>query len=494
MDEVYAWVDDEREKRRREFFQLLDRGRDIWTPRHIFDRCCVKWLIHGSIQPNDEYGGFYGSPFDPPKGCNGCSRDHPCITLRYDATTKSTIAHLSHRLDPFLHYMNGLALKEEAWPHSASEYKIDGYLRPNLTDLRSHYGFGGHLVKVEDSELGASDAAQLEEEEEKEANERAAKRPRKTEEGEEEDLNTEGLSAAAMDVVMKHRLIFEVQDDPLTLFCLRQVSKSFKKFAESVASAKVKTLNITVTPLVNGMQRFGDGKFDGYDSETFRSDCFGFEEDANVAEYTKREKILLDFQPSETGDSGYKPTSIDAATIAWDSGVLDRDPDPEDEDWSDYAENADCAYCDQMLRVYWHPKDADPVKSPVHTTYYREQKSFGVLIAEFPLGSRYRAGVKNISHSGVAVSFDVLENNISETEEVDEEDENGERRVWRYIQYSGRIKLISVKVDFSVLVRLHAFQVMRELHREYERIKKERPLTTTESEYLKFVGIASKQG
>ena len=160
-----------------------------------------------------------------------------------------------------------------------------------------------------------------------------------------------------------------------------------------------------------------------------------------------------------------------------------------DEDWSDYAENADCAYCDQMLRVYWHPKDADPVKSPVHTTYYREQKSFGVLIAEFPLGSRYRVGVKNKSHSGVAVSFDVLENNVSETEEIDEETEDEERRVWRYIQYSGRIKLISVKVDFSVLVRSHASQVMRELHRKYQRITKERPLTTTESEYLEFVGL-----
>ena len=210
--EVYAWADDQRERKRREFFQLLDRGRDIWTPRHIFDRCCVKWLIHGRIQ-HDEYGGFYDSPFDPPKGCNGCSRDHPCITLRFDVTTKSTIAHLSHRLDQFLHFMDGLVENGTAWPQSASEYKIDGHLRPNLNDLRSHDGFGGHLIEFEDSELHTSDAAQRAEREEREACERAAKRPRKTEEGVEEDLDTEGLAAAAMDAVMKHQFL----DDPLTL-------------------------------------------------------------------------------------------------------------------------------------------------------------------------------------------------------------------------------------------------------------------------------------
>lgn len=491
--EVYAWAEDQRDRRRREFFELLQRGRDIWTPRHIFNRCCVKWLIDGRIQ-HDEYGGFYDSPFDPKKGCNGCSRDHPCITLRFDVTTKSTIAHLSHRLDPFLHYMDGLVEEGTARPQSASEYKIDGYLRPNVTLIRSHDGFGRHLVKVEDSELDASDAAQRAELEEQEARGRAAKRPRKTEEGEEEDLNAEGLAAAAMDAVMKHQF----QDDPLTLFCLRQVNKSFKKSAESVASTKVKTLDITVTPLVNGTQRFGSGRLDGYDPETFRDD--GFDEYANIAEYTKREKILLDFQHAETGDGGYNPTNTDAATFAWDSGKLDRESDPEDEDWSETAEYSEYAYCGQMFRVYWHPTDSDPVKSPVHSVFYGQQKSFGVLIAEFPLSNRCEAGITNISHSGVTLSFDVLESNVSKTEEemsgyeTDEEAEDGGRRVVKYIQFSGRIKLISVKVDFSVLVGLHASQVRRELLRRYERITKERPLTTTESEYLEFVRVASKQG
>lgn len=510
MADVFGWADDQREKMRREFYQLLQRGREIWTPRHIFNSCCVKWLIEGRIQ-HDEYGGFYDSPFERTSGCNGCNRDHPCITLRFDVNTKSTIAHLSHRLDPFVHFMNGLVAEEKAWPQSASEYQINGYLRPNITLFRQHRGFGGHLVKVEQAELDASDAAQRAELEEQEAAGRAAKRSRKTEEGEEEDL-----TMAAMEIVMKHRLMFEVQDDPLTLFCLRRVSKSFKKFAESVASAKVKTLDITVTPLVHGKQRYGEGKFDGYDSETFDADCF--EEDANIVEYTKQEKILLGFQPSETGGGGYEPTNTDTAIFSWDTGKLGKTP--YDDDYQiDYDEGHSeyDAYNGQMLRMYWHPKDSDPIKSPKRVDidycgHQRQKLNIGILIAEFPLSSRYNAGTKTISHSGVTVSFDVLESNVSETEEVDEEEEiseyetdeeaeDGVRRVVKivekvekYIQFSGRIKLIRVKVDVSVIVRLHASQVMRELYREYGRIKKERPLTTTETEYQKFVDLASKQG
>lgn len=84
--------------------------------------------------------------FDRKSGCNGCNRDHPFITLRFDVTTKSTIAHLSHRLDPFVQFMNSLVAEEKAWPQSASEYQINGYLRPNLTLFRQHRGFGGHLI------------------------------------------------------------------------------------------------------------------------------------------------------------------------------------------------------------------------------------------------------------------------------------------------------------------------------------------------------------
>ena len=358
--------------------------------------------------------------------------------------------------------------------------------------------------------MDASDAAQRAELEEQEAAGRAAKRPRKAEECEEEDLTMEGLSMAAMDVVMKHLLMFEVQDDPLTLFCLRQVSKSFKKFAESVVSAKVKTLDITVTPLVHGKQRYGDGKFDGYDSETFDADCFA--EDASIVEYTKREKILLDFQPSETGEGGYKPTNADAATFRWDTGKLDTTPDDEYDQSDDDASRSEYAYRGLMLRVYWHPKDSDPVKPPKRRDYYgRQNPSLGCRIAEFHLSSRYNAGIMTKSQCGVTVTFEVLESNVSETEEVDEEEEiseyetdeeaeSGERRVVKivekmghYIQFSGRIKVISVKVSFNVIIRWHAFQVKLELNRKYSRIKKERPLTTTESEYHKFVDFASKQ-
>lgn len=512
MGDVYAWVEDQRQRKRREFQQLLQRGREIWAPTHIFNSCCVKWLIDGNIQyHDDEYGVFYnGCPFDPPSGCSGegCNRDHPCITLRFDVDTKSTIAHLSHRLDPFVHYMNSLVAEGKAWPQSASEYQINGYLRPNLTNLRNHDGFGGHLVKFELADVTASDAAQRLELEEKEMNNRAAKCPRKSEQSEQQDsVVISDLSSAAMDIVMKHRLKFDVQDDPLTLFCLTQVSKQFKKFAVSIISAKAKTLDLSVTPLVNGMQKFGDDRVDGYDSETFYSEGFDC-----VVQYSKKEKISLDFQPSETGDGEYEPTNVDAASFSWDSGKLDRYSDDEhtrDYDDSDYSEYA---YWGNKFRVYWKPKDSDLVKSPERSTdFYGGQKpSIGFKIAEFSLHRQPDIGiVTQTTIGGVIITFEVLESNTSETEEVEEEEEiseyetdeeaeDGVRRVVRivenmgnYIQFTGRIKLIRVKVDFSVIVRLHARQVLRQLSSKYGRIQRERPLTTTESEYLKFVNLAS---
>jgi hypothetical protein len=465
----------------------------------------------------DEYGGFYDDPFDPPSGCNGrCNRDHPCITLRFDANTKSTIANLSHRLDPFVQCMNGLVEEGKAWPYSASEYQISGYLRSNVTLLRSHNGFGRHLVKVESAEIDASDAAQAAELEEQETISRAAKRPRKMEEAEDDDglalEDVEELSRAALDIVVKHRLKIDLQDDPLTLFCVRRVSKSMKKVAESIASTKAKTLDLTVTPLINGKQRYGDYKLEGYDSETFSTDGFGPDGPEYVTEYTKLENISMSFQPSEIGGGGYEPTNVNTATFSWDSGKLDRYAEDEHDRDEDDASYSEYAYRGAKLRVYFQPKDTDPIKSPLRSggMFGEQQPSLG-FHAQFSLPRQSNIGIVSKSQRGVTINYEVLESNTSETEEVveeeevseyetDEEAEDGVRRVVKivermgnFIQYSGRIKVIDVKVDFSVLVRLHASEVMRELNRKYGSILRERPLTTTETEYLQLVESACKR-
>jgi len=97
-----------------------------------------------------------------------------------------------------------------------------------------------------------------------------------------------------------------------------------------------------------------------------------------------------------------------------------------------------------MLRVYWHPKDSDPVKSPkrVDIDFYGQQThkpNIGCRIAEFPLSSRYNAGLKTKSHSGVTVSFDVLESNVSETEEEEMSEYETEKRLKTVFVGSSRL-------------------------------------------------------
>jgi len=507
--DVFAWVDDQRERNSRAFYQLLEQGRATWTPRYIFNRCCVKWLVDGNV----EYGEYYDE-YSPRNGCNGgCNRDHPCITLQFDANAKSTIATLSHPLDPFVRCLDCLVAQEKAWPLSATEYCLDGYLRANETFLCSQNGFGSHLIKVAREEREASDAAQVAALEEEEQSRRPTKRPRRNEsEGEGSSVLDAGDFAKAMDVALKQRLQIDLQDDPLTLFCMRRVCKSFKKIATLIASAKVKMLDLTVTPLVNGRQRYGESKVNGYDTETFDDDGFGGPDGPEyAAEYVKRDTVALAFhESSDAGKGGYQPVNTaDAATFAWDSGKLDCNANED-------AYEAEAAYCGQMLRIYFHPSHADPIQAPSRENMYGEAKpSLGFLVAQFNLHQPSKGSCVNVSnlHGSVGIRYEVMECNTLETEDVEEEeeevveyetDEEAEDGYYhpvatkgvecrkKHIQFSGSIKILEVQIDFGVLVRLHARKVASELQLKISTILQERPLTRTEKEYLQVVAAAAK--
>lgn len=506
MADLWGWVEDQREKNSRAFYRLLEQGRSTWTPRDILNRCCVKWLVDGGAR-YDEYGGFYDE-YSPRNGCSGCSRDHPCITLRFNANTNMTIASMSHRLDPFVRCLNGLVSEEKAWPHSATEYHLDGYLRPNETVLRSHDGFGSHLIKVPKGEREASDAAQAAEAEEREDCSRAAKRRRGGEDASISALNANDF-ATAMHVVAKQWLQIELQNDPFALLCLRQVCKSFKKIATSIASTKVNMLDLSITPLVNGRQKYGDSKLDGYDSETFDDGGFGPEGPDYVAEYEKRDKIsFVCHHPMKTGGGRYQPVDT-TSSFGWKSG-LERDAEEEDADSYD-TDRAKYAYRGQILRVYWHPGESDPVRTPTRMEgmYGEAKPRLGVRIAEFHLHEQPSCGSVSTSEGGVSVRYEVLQSTTSKTEEVDreeevsdyetdEEAEDGVRRIvdvvehkTKYVEYSGRIKLLELRIDFGVLVRFHARHIRSELQRKYGNIMRERPLTQSEKEYQEMVIAAT---
>lgn len=174
----------------------------------------------------------------------------------------------------------------------------------------------------------------------------------------------------------------------------------------------------------------------------------------------------------------------------------------EDED----REQADCAeyaYRGQMLRVYWHPSHADPVQAPKHTDFYGQTlPSLGVRIAEFSLIQSDRGNQFESNKGGVTIDYEVLESNAVKTEDAEEEEEVSDyedddeaedslEHTKKYIQYSGKVKLIKMNVDFGVLVRAQARKVMGELDRKHSIIQEERPLTASEKEYKQLVIVAS---
>ncbi|KAL7527963.1 hypothetical protein ACHAWF_002381 [Thalassiosira exigua] len=523
--DLWGWVDDQRDKNRREFQRLLDRGRRVWTPAQVFNGCCVKWLVDGPDRRTyDEYD--YLDEYSPRNGCNGrtCGRDHPFISLRFDSQRNGTVATMSHRLDPFVNCLNGLVEEGKAFPHSATVYNIDGYLRANWTALRSHGGFGSHLIKMEEGSLGASDAAQTAElEDERKPAAKRARVGKKSDDDDDNDtpLNDRQIFQNAMDIALKQRLEQDLQNDPMTLFCMRPVCKMFKNIATSIASKKAKALNLTITPLVDGREQYGESKLDGYDSETWEGDAWGPGGPESVTKYEKREKVDLAYRVSRRQqlaggasqeEFGYYPVNSDAATFSWNSGRLSCEEDDYDEDEPDYGqwEYAKCAYAGQMLRVYWHPKVEDPLKAPLHQTYYGgSMPSLGFRVAEFEICC-YRqpaAGAvitKSTRSGGITISYEVLESDTANTEEVVEDDEsigNDEsdgddavervERTIRYVKYSGKVRIRMIKADYGILVRLHARKVKSDLERRYSNIEKERPLKRSEKEYLKIVTAAA---
>ena len=513
------WIEEQRQKNRRRFYELLEEGRKKWTPRNIFNRCCVKWLVDGPrVQdPCDKYS--------PRNGCTRCSRDHPCITLGFDEDSKVTIATISHLLDPFLNYFDWLVAEGKAQRVSSTEYHLDGHLRSNLTVLKSYGCFGGHLV------LEAGATTEIAGFDKIYSGVRAKKRCRLNESNTK--LCSE-LSEKALSIALNERLKLDVQHDPLSLYSMRSLNKEFKKLSESLASEKVKTLELSITLLVNGK----DDDLEYYDSERYYVRSWGTldEEPSGVISYDEDPReIWLEFR-----DGAFYPTDADAAMFSWD--CIKRQ-------WMDKK------YCGQLMRVYWHPTDVDPVRPIDREGYWtdmdlpcefrQESYSLGVLVGEFFVGPNPSLGEKSESNKHATIEYEVIENSYSVEEAEDdvdddsfggnakEEEESGgdkpaieyevaeegqskidirysdddssdsstkegeesdnvinqrqQRR--RYIRYSGKIRITKLKVDYSFLVKEHARGCLESIYCKHRQIK--RPLTWKENQMKNFVALAS---
>ena len=121
-----------------------------------------------------------------------------------------------------------------------------------------------------------------------------------------------------------------------------------KKMATLIASEKLKTLNLSVTPLVNGKEQYGECKIDGYDSESWDALWQMWGEPIDVCEYTKRARVELSYHEDGANGADHSPIDDAASTFSWNSGSLSLDAEEEDEE--NRSSSADYAYRGQLLR------------------------------------------------------------------------------------------------------------------------------------------------
>lgn len=162
-----------------EFNAFVRENQEIWTPRDIFDTCCVKWLVDGREKPfASHYQSYFLDEMNDGnvvgKGCDYCSLAHPEITLSFDETKRVTVVTLSHLLDPFVKVMEDQVKKGTARKKKEGVYSIDGFLGDVAQTIRKGNHIGKHLVTAKKSDVLASKRARQETAKEKQTNDKSA--------------------------------------------------------------------------------------------------------------------------------------------------------------------------------------------------------------------------------------------------------------------------------------------------------------------------------
>lgn len=179
-----------------------------------------------------------------------------------------------------------------------------------------------------------------------------------------------------------------------------------------------------------------------------------------------------------------------------------RDVDePYFEEDKEDANHSTYAYRGQLIRVYWHPSNEDPIEPPMST----EKPSLGILVSEFFVHQpKPNLGNGTKSNKYASIDYEVLESNaaeiVEEKEESNRDNDDDDRSSGSeqrspsdsYIRYSGKIKITKLKVNYKLLVEKHAERVEAEIRRKHMNIQKERPLTPREKDYETLVKAASR--
>ena len=450
MDDLWKKLYRESSCRSEELKELIEQQKSIWTPPSVFEKCCPRWLANG--KQDIALGSSQGAKSHSLACPGGCHKVHPSITLFFDSEKSLTLAILSHRLDPFILYLEQRVSQGTARRKTSLYYEIDGFVRENRSKMRLQQIFGSHLVDLALGALQDSDLAQknyLEKE--------MFKKQRKT-----KICPSIAQLQESLEICFLHGL--DEYLDVMSIYCFGRSSKSCRQIANCMARKRMKETRLIVSPLV-------DGHFlDGY-SVFRRSDHLPTvfqKEQGRLVEYTECDSIVCNSQ----GGGVFAPCIESSADFEWSCEELSFQT--LERDWGDIGVHE---YIGQKLVVYWECSDAD-------LSGGRKQNSKdcrNLPFVRFRLNASPKRGSKKWSLPFLTFEINVLSSGSEQIDDVT-------------VSFRGLSSLVQIKMDFLCLVRAYASSIENELYASHKKIEEVRPLLSNEKVYLREIQEAASLG
>lgn len=476
---------------------FLESQKETWTPPELFDKCCPNFLAGGERE--EEFHTIRRK--DGSYSCRGgCHKAHPTITLFFDANKSQTIAILSHRLDPFLQYLQHRVDEGTAVCKTPYYYELKGFVRENVNHAKEHHNlFGGHLVKVALGAVSESDWMQQRVLETKHRESRqhrhSTSRPNQ--------VDAEYLLEKVLNICRMHRLGDDL--DVLSIHAMQHTSRAFQRVAVPMAQQRLNDVELVVTPMVDGFFVAGYSVFRRSDTtrqtvmerdqgrmveyavasppivcrvpkKKKRHPSSNRENSGQVtAEYTGR------FVPCSAKEVGNVNNASTDGLGAFGWGCQELSFANLEREWGDIGATE---YVGQRAMIFWRRNTADMVDTSIGTYTANHAVDDPHMWPIFDLrisNAAQKPGLVTFSAPGFSVLLDLTKTTTTQVNDVT-------------VSFEGSATVVSCTAGFDFLVKAYARSLQPLLRSRQEQLLKTRPLLTHEQDLLRRVKTLSCAG
>lgn len=465
LTEMSEWMEAQREKSEEKAKALAAAQRKLWTPASVFDQCCSKWLADGpEIQPS---GCKAGSTMAA-KGCSGaCGKEHARVLLEWNTHRGVAVASVSHKLDPFVNYFEGLCREGFAKKSDSNElcFELNGFLKEHVDKMEQSVPFGMHLVKVTPEALAASQRAHKRHLEQEELIQQAKRR--KLQANVSVNLS---LLEQVLQICYDHSLSDHL--DIAEIAWMRLSCKAMARVAAQMAKARMHSLKLSYSILLNG-RVVPESRHVNRRESTFGEEIWGEVCDKKISD-THVERYILGL-PSrqilkEHCTGIFHPDSD--TRVTWQSPKLSL--------WgAGYGEFAVTEYRGNVVRLYLEPVPAQ-ANGQESSCHLPEKECLFSSLVEIGRFSLDPANMKN----GPGTLSTTVEYHVEGFTEDN---------TTTATQYKGNISIRRVRFGFSDLLGIYVCKKLPTARAEMRDKGRQRPVTRSEREYVKALAKAARE-